>query len=559
MMGAAMADETEEDADVDDALHANIDDAHGAGQFDIVSAPVRYPRSPLIALILIALVPAIGLLVLHRWSDSEADDDERSRDAVGLLETALVGSVDLDGSPATEASDDESDGSGGAADVATAPLGTPVLSFRRTPDVVATSLSVSRLRLAVDPVLSFIGERSCAAVSVGGVPVTSVRSDLAVIPASNQKLLVAIAALEILGPDHVFTTSVAVPAAVDGEVDGDVYLVGGGDPLLTSDDFPLDDDRLTVASPTSLDVLADAIAAAGITRIRGAVVGDGSRYDDEFVIDEWADGVAFEEAGPYDALLVNDSLVLGGSSRQDDPNEAAAREFARLHDERDIRVDAGVDSGTASADVTVLAEVRSVPLSDVVGEMLLTSDNNTAEMLLKELGVAGSGEGTRTAGLNAMTQALDSLGVPMTGVSPRDGSGLSNQNRVTCAALLRIIQLGSGGPIDSALPVAGGSGTLASEFQDSAITGRLRAKTGTLNNEPFDADPPAVKALSGYVDPPGAGDGDREGDGATIEFVLVSNAADISIPDVYRPLWQALGVAFATHPAGPAADSLGPR
>ncbi len=95
-----------------------------------------------------------------------------------------------------------------------------------------------------------------------------------------------------------------------------MFLIGGGDPLLTSEDYPIEDDRLPAFDTTSLDRLADAFVANGVTRITGTVIGDGTRYDDEFSVDSWADGVAGTEAGPYDALLVNDarcSVVQAGS------------------------------------------------------------------------------------------------------------------------------------------------------------------------------------------------------------------------------------------------------
>ncbi|WP_420450324.1 D-alanyl-D-alanine carboxypeptidase/D-alanyl-D-alanine-endopeptidase [Ilumatobacter sp.] len=522
---------------------------------ELVAEPIRYPRSPLVALALIALVPAIGLLVLHRWSDTRADALGSDRSATELLEARLDGDLSVDGERVVR---------GGAADapaeVRSAPAGrlaTGLLDFRRSPDVVATAADIGALAVAVDPVLTFVDDRSCAAVSLDGVPVTSTNATLPVIPASNQKLLVALAALEVLGEESTFTTSVRAAPVVDGVVEGDVVIVGGGDPLLTSDDYPRDDPRLDVANPTSFDSLADALVAAGVTRVRGSVVGDGSRYDDEFSIDEWGEGVASVDAGPYDALLVNDALVLGRSERQEDPNVAAARELTRLLEDRGVTVDGGPTRESISDDAApateVIATVDSAPLVDVVSSMLLTSDNNTAEMLLKEMGVATSGEGTRAAGLDAMVAALNGLGVPMEGVSARDGSGLSSLNRVTCAAVLEVVRLAEGGPIDEALPVAGRSGTLTDEFEGSQVTGRLRAKTGTLANEPVEADPPAVKALAGYVDPP-------EGtSAATIEFVLIANGADISDPEVYRPLWIAIGERFATHPGGPDRTTLGPR
>ena len=141
----------------------------------------------------------------------------------------------------------------------------------------------------------------------------------------------------------------------------------------------------------------------------------------------------------------------------------------------------------------------------------------------------------------------------MAGVELRDGSGLSTSNRVTCDAVLAAVQLGRGGPIDAGMPIAAFSGTLADEFTDTPMVGRLRAKTGTLDNPPVEIDPPAVKALAGYVDPPaGPGQG-------TIEFVLIANTPEVTDEGIYRPLWNALGERFATYPTGPAPDALGPR
>jgi len=528
---------------------AGLDDDLDAG-IEIVAEPLRYPRSPLVALLLIAILPAIGLLILARWADGEADAYEASRNANDLLETSLDGDIRIDGVVVEDASEvvDSIDGP----ELAPA-LSTGMLDYRRAPVTVASAASAAQLRVAVDPVLSFIGERSCAAVAVDGVDVTSLNADLPVIPASNQKLLVALAALDVLGPDYTFTTSVAVPPLNDGVVDGDIYLIGGGDPLLTSDDYPIEDDSLPVTTPTSFDVLADRVVEAGVTRIRGTVIGDGTRYDDEFVIDDWADGVAFNDAGPYDALLANDARVRFRSGVQEDPNEGAAREFVRLLNDRGIQVDNGWGSGVASTLVPVTASIQSAPLSDVVVEMLMTSDNNTAEMLVKEMGVATSATGTRAAGLDAMFRSLEAQGVPMAGVELRDGSGLSTSNRVTCDAVLTVLQLGAGGPLDAGLPVAALSGTLAGEFLDGPMVGRLRAKTGTLNNPPTEIDPPAVKALAGYVDP-------REGAGlGTIEFALIMNTPDVTDEAIYQGIWKALGERFATYPTGPAPDSLGPR
>ncbi|WP_040494687.1 D-alanyl-D-alanine carboxypeptidase/D-alanyl-D-alanine endopeptidase [Ilumatobacter nonamiensis] len=537
-----MSDDLRTDPD-DDALWSD-------DRIDIVAEPLRYARGPLIALVLIAIVPTIGLLVLNRWADETADEYEASGNA-SVLEADLRGAVVPESTvPGDDPVGAEDDTGSGTAPV----LATGVLDYRRTPAPIAAEASAAELGRAVDPLLGFIGPESCASVAVDGVVATSSNPNLPVIPASNQKLLVALAALDVLGADHTFTTTVNAPPPSDGEIEGDIYLIGGGDPLLTSSDYPVAEfDSLPVTTPTPFESLADDLVAAGVTRVRGAVVGDGTRYDDEFVVPGWAEGIAYNDAGPYDALMVNDSRVAGNDGGESDPNEAAAQEFVRLLDDRGIQVDNGWTSGAAGPDVPVVATITSAPLSDVVIEMLLNSDNNTAEMLVKEIGVADSATGTRGAGLDAMVRSLEAQGVPLDGVVLRDGSGLSAANRVTCAAVLEVLQAGQGGPIDAGLPIAGVTGTLSDEFQDSPMLGRLRAKTGTLDNPPVEEDPPAVKALAGYVDPvagPGPG---------TIQFVLIANSPDVTDVETYRGLWSVLGERLATYPAGPTTDSLGPR
>ena len=98
-------------------------------------------------------------------------------------------------------------------------------------------------------------------------------------------------------------------------------------------------------------------------------------------------------------------------------------------------------AGTAPADAPV-AGVGAVgaAVGTVVGEMLATSDNNTAELLVKELGVAG-GRGRHARG-RAGRDARDAgrAGASRwTGVVLADGSGLSNDNRVTCEVFVDVL------------------------------------------------------------------------------------------------------------------------
>ena len=193
---------------------------------------------------------------------------------------------------------------------------------------------------------------SCLVVQLDGVEVGAHNPDLPVIPASNQKLLVAAAALEVLGPDHVFTTEVRGGPVNGGVLAGDLYLVGGGDPLLTTDDYPAAEiNGYPVLNATSLDTLADSVAAAGITHVDGNLVADGSRYDDEWFHPSWPDDIHVTEAGPLDALLVNDARFLTDDWQvANDPNAGAAEELGRLLEERGITIGGEVTTGTAPAD-----------------------------------------------------------------------------------------------------------------------------------------------------------------------------------------------------------------
>jgi D-alanyl-D-alanine carboxypeptidase/D-alanyl-D-alanine-endopeptidase (penicillin-binding protein 4) len=204
---------------------------------------------------------------------------------------------------------------------------------------------------------------------------------------------------------------------------------------------------------------------------------------------------------------------------------------------------------------TELATIESQPLPAILQEMLQTSDNNTAEMMVKEIGFAVRGDGSREAGLAVVGETLASWGLPMEGSVFADGSGLSNNDRVTCALLLGVLQHGAtDDPVGEGLAVAGVNGTLAQNFIGTAVEGRLRAKTGTRDNVANTtptSNPPAVRSLSGYVP--------FEGGGA-IEFALVLNGQTITNRSEYEPVWyDLLAPALGSYPSAASVTALAPR
>ena len=480
---------------------------------------------PWIVVAVVAVVPALVLAAIWSWAAGQDSDDTSAPPVDATAEVPAP-------SPA---------------------LSTSMLTFRRLPTVISRDVNTEAFAAEISPFLALLNDRSCGSVSVDGVLVGERNADLAVIPASTQKLPVAAAALELLGADFRYTTTAVVDSSpVDGVVEGDLYLVGGGDPLLSSDWYPASNLELNaVTSPTSFDTLADRVVAAGVTAVRGSIVGDGTRYDDEYFAPGWGDGVAGLEAGPYDALMANDSRVLGDPLRSGEPNEAAAREFALLLEARGVSVGESARNGDAPDDAIELASIDSAPMSDVIAEMLGNSDNNTAELMVKELGYSISSVGTREAGLALVRQQLVDWDVDDSSIVLADGSGLSLDNRLTCDAIVTVLQqTGFESPIGQGLPVAGQTGTLSNVFTDHPVAGRLRGKTGTLNNPPFNVDPPAVKALAGYLPVEG---------GSAVEYALVLNGPTISDQSEYRPVWNELADALDTYPAGASPIDLGPR
>jgi D-alanyl-D-alanine carboxypeptidase/D-alanyl-D-alanine-endopeptidase (penicillin-binding protein 4) len=202
----------------------------------------------------------------------------------------------------------------------------------------------------------------------------------------------------------------------------------------------------------------------------------------------------------------------------------------------------------ASGGATI-AEVTSQPLPAILAEMLTTSDNNTAEMVLKEIGFKEKGQGTRVAGIQTVVDRLTKWGIATDGLAMVDGSGLSDQNRLTCAAILAVLEHGSPtDPVGQGMPVAGKpGGTLADVFADGPLAGKLHGKTGSLNPN-CHANQLGAKSLAGYV---------PEGDDSAVEFVLLQNGQCIAKD--YRPLWDQLGTALASYPSGPTTEQLAPR
>jgi serine-type D-Ala-D-Ala carboxypeptidase/endopeptidase (penicillin-binding protein 4) len=428
----------------------------------------------------------------------------------------------------------------------------PVLSVRRAPSALTAAIGRLRLDSALNTALSHAapdGARttSCLIVETRGNRLYAYQPERPVTPASTRKLFTAVAALGLGGDTRLVTELRARSAPSAGTLAGDLWFVGGGDPLLDTDAY-----RRTFEPPleqtSHLEDLADQVVKAGITTISGAIVGDDRRYDQERQIASWKPSYqATGQVGPLTALTVDDGFTevteKGVRRAAADPAIGAAGVLVRLLTDRGVTVLGGTRRPTqlerpATTEApTVIGSLPSLTINGLVHEMLEHSDNTTAELLLKEVGLASGGGGTTAAGLSALRAAVKGIGLPADELVDVDGSGLDRGNQVTCALLAGVVaSQPPDGPVLSGLPVAGETGTLRRRMTDAK--GKVRAKTGTLNG---------VSALAGVAT-------DRRG--ARIDFALVLNGLSSTANGV--EVGDEVARILTRFPDAPDADALSP-
>lgn len=300
-------------------------------------------------------------------------------------------------------------------------------------------------------------------------------------PASTEKLTVALAALEELGPAFRTETLVLGAGSRRGRIwRGNLVLKGFGDPDLRTGD---------------LDLLARELRRLGIRRVSGRIVADETYFDARRTAPGWKPSFYKLECPPLSALVVDRGVVNGRVV--DDPALAAAIAFKRALERAGVRVGNAAVKGRAPGSATELASVESPPVRKIVRQMDTESDNFYAEMLAKLIGAHELGKGTTAAGMRVVRRELDERGVPLGGVRLLDGSGLSTRDRITAIALASILAKMAHddelAPLfRGSLAIAGVSGTLEDRMERPPARGRVRAKTGTTAE---------ASALAGYAGP----------------------------------------------------------
>ncbi len=396
-----------------------------------------------------------------------------------------------------------------------------------------------------------------------------------VIPASVLKIVTAAVAAEQLGWDHRFETRLdATGPVVDGVLEGDLIAVGSGDPTIDARDLiaaPLFDDWADALRSAGIhrirgrlvgddNAFDDEPLGAGwawdyLTAAYAAPSGALS-YNENLVAVRISPGAtpgapALVQVSPpgHDLTVDNrvttapadapssvvlermpGSTVLTVRGRIPHGSGAAVRattisnptmffvEGLRMTlASHGITVEGGavdIDDVTSGGGASrrVLATYRSQPLSAVVAQMLKTSQNFYAEMLIKAVGHprAGATEpGSTERGRQVIRQTLDAWGIPAGALVMHDGSGLSRYNYASAQLITSVLRRmweeeTHRGPFAASLPVAGHDGTLGARMT-GALRRRVQAKTGTISN---------VRSLAGYVE---------TDDGERLVFTMIAN------------------------------------
>lgn len=398
--------------------------------------------------------------------------------------------------------------------------------------------------------------RTATAVLVQDVdaatPLLAHRTGEAMNPASVMKLVTTYAALDQLGPTYTWKTRIVTEAPIrNGVLQGDLYVIGGGDPRLSRERLWLllrelrsrdirhiegnvvTDRRffqLPPHDPGAFDqrplrpynAPADALNIDyGALPLRLVPSATGA----EVSIDPLPAGLGLDNrirragTGPCNdpsALLTADSredsngnsvLTLEGSLPPAcppafdwnlaplTPTRLFEGQFRTLWRELGGEIDGRFVNGPAPANARPLAESTSPTLPEVLRDMNKWSNNVIARHLLATLGAESEpGRDSAAAGSRVVERALAAAGIPTDKLVIENGAGLSRSERVSADTLGRLLMAAwrsrSMPELIASLPIAGRDGTARRRVANSPAAGSAHIKTGTLDG---------VRSLAGYV------------------------------------------------------------
>lgn len=283
-------------------------------------------------------------------------------------------------------------------------------------------------------------------------------------PASVMKLVTSITALDMLGGNYDYRTSVCYTGSLMGDtLRGNLYCVGGFDPMLSRQDVA---------------AMADTIRRFGISRIEGMIVAD---------------------------LSMKDTLSYGSGWCWDDDNDLLTPLLVDKKDRflyvmaEELRAH-GVDLDITFARGKLPQRCTEVymlsrNINQVLQQMMKQSDNLYAESMFYQIAAKSSpNPGKASDASGAMKRLVYKLGLDPAMYTFADGSGLSLYDYVSPELIVKLLRYAYQYPeiyscLYPSLPIAGVDGTLENRMKNGNATGNVHAKTGTVNG---------VSTLAGY-------------------------------------------------------------
>ena len=286
-------------------------------------------------------------------------------------------------------------------------------------------------------------------------------------PASTMKLVTAITALDKLGGSYQFRTQLYHTGTISkGRLDGDIYCVGGFDPMVDMED---------------VKAFAQQLHQIGIDTIRGRIVADCTMKEAL----EYGEGWCWDDDNPLlKPLMVGREDIFVNALLEEIINDSIVVEQIQITD------------GRCPADATPVA-TRSHSIDQVLVRMMKQSDNYYAEAIFYQIAASTGRRPAKASDARGVVKKLISnLGLGSQPYKIADGSGLSLYNYVSAeleTKLLRYAWLHSNifDHLYPALPIAGMDGTLEKRMVNTAAENNVRAKTGTLTG---------ISSLAGYCE-----------------------------------------------------------
>ena len=285
-------------------------------------------------------------------------------------------------------------------------------------------------------------------------------------PASTMKLLTAISALDYLGGNYQFSTSLYYQGTIKQRtLKGDLILVGGMDP-----EFNI----------VGLREFIDSLQHMSIDTLRGSIIADRS-FKDTLM---WGEGWCWDDQNPpLTPLLIN---------RKDNMTERFIEELQ----EAGIILDSITVKTGKCPNTALLVCQCTHNIDQVLMRMLKDSDNLYAECMFYQLAAYYGMPPARAIHARSLEkQLINHIGLEYDNYRFADGSGLSLYNYVSAEMLTKLLRYAWRTEairthLLPALPIAGEDGTLAKRMKRSAAEGNVRAKTGTLSG---------ISSLAGYL------------------------------------------------------------